>query len=433
MGWRNGVDSLFGLSPYRHWYNGMLYRDNWEQTAKKIILSVFFGSLSLAGCFLGSLAFTTATSIGSTVTLLSFAVIQWITKPRIWKLSQQESLRHMLENGRRAIAWHRQHGDSFSVDPELFFAQEENSDQKPKKFKLHHVPGSSQGPRDEMEDEHFYAENKAYGTFLGVCDGHGGNETAQYSAARLRNEFFDELVANDENIYNTFHVLVNRIHRGAIRSRFHSGNTVTCLYVNKNGQPFIANAGDGDTKLYRKIGGVWQSIPFGRVVDWSDPEEAKRYAEIMRDPIIAVDYAKVKDGKNLRYSSANISRSIGDVDRCGPRGLPGIIHKVEVSTIPIRIQPGDRFISACDGLWDHLNEKEIDELHKTHKTMKTLVPALVEKAVFRMKEMSMEKGGKIGDNVTVVGLEASSPYLVTAPVKRVVKHMRHQSQDSVLH
>lgn len=427
----NVIDHLFGLSPYRHWYNGK-YQDNWEQTAKKIMLAAFFGSLVVAGCFIGALPFAMATSIGSAATLSAFVIVQLMTKPRFWKLSHQEAFKRMLENGKKAIIWHRQHGDSFAVDPELLFSREgELKDEGRKKIRFMHFPASAQGPRPEMEDEHFFAENRKYGTFLGVCDGHGGNETAQYSAARLRNEFFDELVANDENVYNTFHCLVNRIHKGAIRSRFHSGNTFTALYINKDAQPFIANVGDANTKLCRKISGVWHTIPFGRVVDWSDPEEAKRYAEISRDPFIAIDFARITDGKKLRYLGANVSRSLGDVDRCGPKGLPAIIHKVEVSTIPIRMQPGDRMISACDGLWDHLDGKEFDALLETHRSMKTLVPALVEKAVANMNKLSRERQETIGDNVTVVGLEAVTLYSPNAPVKRV-QHMRHKTPDSIL-
>lgn len=414
------IDTLFGLSPYRHWYSGAKYRDNWEQTARKVIFCVFFGALVTAGCFIGALPLSTAISIGVAVVVIKFALVHWITRPRRQLLNQNEAQRVMLENGRKAILRHRHRGDSFAVDPELIFSNSEEfaPSTVQKKIKFSHYVTFDQGPRAEMEDEHLYTENRKHGTFAAVLDGHGGKELAQYAAARMKNEFFQELEDNRGNVHATFEKLFHRIHKGALDSRFHSGATVTALYVNKLGQPFIASIGDAETKLFRKIEGIWRSIPFARVLDWSDPEEAKRLAAAQNNPAIAADYPRL-EGKNLRYAGLNVSSALGDTTHGGPAGLPAVIHKAQVSTLPIRTTLGDRFILGCDGLWDHVDSKQMNELLNAHLSMETLVPALVATAISRMKEMSSKTGSVEGDNVTVIGLEAVAPYAVNrSPITR---------------
>lgn len=215
-----------------------------------------------------------------------------------------------------------------------------------------------QGVRPAMEDAHFFQEIEE-GIFLGVLDGHGGKEVAEYASAFLQNRFKEVFRQTERNIHQTFTRLIDEIHQEVAKRKewFMIGTTAVLCFIDKyNHQIYTATVGDSEANLYREVGGKLMSIPLSCVRDWSCPKEAKRAATFLGSPQIAIDWPKVSNPKHLRYPKSNyginLSRAIGDMVFAG-----AVIHKPKITLQQVEV--GDILILACDGLKDYVLESEI--------------------------------------------------------------------------
>lgn len=424
------LDGLLGLSPYRHWHNGLEYSDNWEQTMRKVALAVFVGGVIGAGAsfigiyFVGTLTTQALAAITFSAVVLTGSIIHWITRPAVRQLSDLAAEQEMLFNGKLALMQHRDAGNKHVVDPEEIYNPNSplrQANLQRLRFTSHHV--SEQGPRATMEDKHLFKEAVAKkGFFASVWDGHAGSDTAEYAAARLNNEFFDE-IANTSNVLNAIERLIHRIHRGAVKSRFFSGAAGVIFYADPQGRPFVATMADSKAEIWRKINGVWKCIPMSKAVSWSEPTEARRAAIALDNPFVAVDWTKTK-GKQQRYKGLNVSRALGDPGHCGPDGTPAVIHKMEIASLPISLKPDDRVLVACDGIWDYVNPDQMHALLEEYegKSIKELTDAISKKALQNMGYLSIGVDGKekvnsevTGDNATIVGVDVKGLFNIQRP------------------
>ena len=215
-----------------------------------------------------------------------------------------------------------------------------------------------QGIRLTMEDAHFF-QNMEEGIFLGVLDGHGGKEVAEYASTFLQKNFQEILNQTKKNVHRTFEILIEELHEHvAKKGEWNAiGTTAVLCFIDKcTHQIYTATVGDSEANLYRKINSNLQSIPLSCIRDWSYPKEAKRAALFLNNPEIAINWPKVTNPKVLRYPKKyygiNLSRSIGDVIFTG-----AVIHKPKITVQQVR--GGDILILACDGLKDYVLEREI--------------------------------------------------------------------------
>ncbi len=76
--------------------------------------------------------------------------------------------------------------------------------------------------------------------------------------------------------------------------------------------------------------------------------------------------------------------------------LGSVSHPIHDAGGPVRLQPGDKFLLCSDGLWDSL----------PHARLMACLGALpVDRAVPQMAEEALRQGGRLGDNVTLIGVE----------------------------
>lgn len=267
-------------------------------------------------------------------------------------------------------------------------------------LKFFYSASEAQGPREFMEDAHFFKELEE-GAIIGVLDGHGGGEVARYAKELFLEYFPLTLITVKGNIHQAFEILIDEIHKKIATKNEWSqiGSTAVLCFINKyTHQIYTATLGDSEANIYRKNKqGCFQSIPLSCVRDWSSAKDAKRAAIALERPYIASLWPKTSNPKCLRYPSPyfgiNVSRSLGDVALTGSFEKPAVIHKPKITIN--QLQTGDILILGCDGLKDYVLENEIIDQLNQKKTSENLAEQLVNYAINAKYSL---------DNVTVLSL-----------------------------
>lgn len=264
-------------------------------------------------------------------------------------------LQKMEKNAKKAIEEHRKKDTD---DDYICLEEIEVENHIHETLSFEYFVSEGQGVRLTMEDAYFFQKTEE-GIFLGVLDGHGGKEVAEYVSLFLQKKFEEVLRLTNKNVHRTFEVLIEEVHKQVAEKHEWNaiGTTAVLSFIDKyTHQIYTATVGDSEANLYRKINSQLKSIPLSCVRDWSYPKEAKRAALFLNNPDIAVNWPNVKNPKLLRYPKSyygiNLSRSIGDVIFEG-----AVIHKPKITVQQVR--EGDILILACDGLKDYVLEKEI--------------------------------------------------------------------------
>lgn len=245
--------------------------------------------------------------------------------------------------------------------------------------------GRTRGKRPYMEDVDFSYPTLNISNYhkamhlLGVCDGHGGAECAQFIADELPAKATQLLRAQQQRslapaiaLFQSF----QSIDKEYLDSSTNNAGSTACVMLWDGGQGneicYIANTGDTRAVLCRS--GQAVDLTIDRKA--SDPEEVARMARMG---------GFVKDGRVM--GSLAVSRAIGDSDLKRGRGrfaiknadgsrsvgVTGVlVADPEITSFrPLRpssptSSPQDQFIIiATDGLWDVMSSQQaVDALHR---------------------------------------------------------------------
>jgi protein phosphatase len=213
-----------------------------------------------------------------------------------------------------------------------------------------------------------------------VCDGVGGNAKGEVASAESV-ELVQSWVRRWRKTLNTFVAeptaensgLVRRLLESAVQSACYMvfgmgqldprqkgmSSTLSSLLVS-GGTAFIAQVGDSRVYLCRD----------GKTAQLTEDHTLVNFR--LKLGLITAEEAANSPGKNV------ITRAVGHQDY------------VEVDTIDLAVQPGDRFVLCSDGLHGYLMDGEIDGL----------VAGDRDAVSSRLIELANERGGR--DNITVV-------------------------------
>lgn len=279
---------------------------------------------------------------------------------RVTPLTREEAMEKMLRNSEKAILEHQKtsavYASVIDAIPSREVLEKEATNELVLECSMsHHI-----GMRDNMEDAHFIL-NFERGVLMGVFDGHGGKEVAEYASQEFSKRFPDMLDSQQGNAFRAFELLIHQIHEEISKWPLWNkiGTTVVVSFIDKKTHQIItASLGDSEANLYRNN----TSIPLTPVRDWSSKKDSKRL-EIgmeMEEGQIAEDIAAGFKSKHLRWNGLNVSRAIGDLAHTGTREKPGVVHKPKITINKVR--EGDILVLACDGLKDFVPENEIVDI-----------------------------------------------------------------------
>lgn len=213
-----------------------------------------------------------------------------------------------------------------------------------------------------------------------VCDGVGGNAKGEVASAESV-ELVHSWVRRWRKTLNTFVAepsaensgLVRRLLESAVQSACYMvfgmgqldprqkgmSSTLSSLLVS-GGTAFIAQVGDSRVYLCRD----------GKTAQLTEDHTLVNFR--LKLGLITAEEAANSPGKNV------ITRAVGHQDY------------VEVDTIDLEVNPGDRFVLCSDGLHGYLADGEIDGLLTGDRDSVTE----------RLVDLANDRGGR--DNVTVV-------------------------------
>ncbi|MBA3816571.1 MAG: protein phosphatase 2C family protein [Parachlamydiaceae bacterium] len=278
----------------------------------------------------------------------------------------------------------------------------------------------SQGYRETMEDAYF-DKTLPGGRLLGVLDGHGGSEVADYVSARFQILFPQMLEKHkthrlfSKEKYNihqaleeTCFVIQNEIIE---KSEFnHMGCTAVICYIEQSTNCiYTATLGDSEANIYRNIEGKYWSIPISCIRDWGSWPDELRAAIATRGeykkPI--VDYWE-KEGITSRHRrihqklggapsenfnvGCNVSRAFGDQINNIGRLFNTVVTKPKLDRC--YLLPGDIIVLACDGLRECIEEDVIVNC------VKASADKLASQISHNLVDLAIRSGSN--DNVTVL-------------------------------
>lgn len=340
---------------------------------------------------------------------------------RLVALTPEQAKEKMIRNAGKAIREHRHLAGpldrAYVSIPKKAIPSKEILDRKETTpLKLSYTFADHIGPREAMEDAHFFKEIEQ-GILLGVFDGHGGKEVADYASQEFQKRFSPILKRQNGDVFRSFEVLIHEIHQEVAQKPEWNeiGSTAVVSFIdNQTHQIITATLGDSEANLYRNN----KSIPLSLVRDWTSRKDAIRLETAMNYKRGSI-HAAIQRGvspKSIRWNGdlVNVSRAIGDVDCTGTLEKPGVIHK---PTITInKLQKGDIVILSCDGVKDYTEENEIVDLivNRTAQTITNILKWILTKIFcLKPKELAQELVDHAihtcdsGDNVTVVAVEVS--------------------------
>lgn len=237
----------------------------------------------------------------------------------------------------------------------------------------------AKGNRSYMEDTSVIDNHSDMkGHFLGVFDGHGGDDVSMYcegAAADMFALFLSDGGIPTKALFSTVERLSSVVDSGM----FYGGSTASMVYIPSEGsEAYVAVIGDSPVIVYSPSKGVWFG-PDHNVR--SNPEEMN--AAVARGGHMYGGYIC-----NARGSGLQMGRALGDP------ALRGILSRIpEVFTVDI--EEGGWILVGTDGLFDpaHQSDKALKNAvdlinNDPSVTAQTLVDAALDAAT--------------GDNVTAI-------------------------------
>lgn len=246
---------------------------------------------------------------------------------------------------------------------------------------VEHFEGEAKSGKDKMQDAHFYNENEQ-GILMGVFDGCGGCEVAEYAKDNYQEEFFKNLNNNNGNIRKAFELSFQGIHEHVKNQQDWNsmGATAVISFIDKKTHHiYTASLGSGLADIYRSINQELQVGSLACERNWSSKKDYERAIAI--NPELKKEWTKErrKNPNHLRFprcgQGVNFSRGIG-VLSVELSDKPAIIQKPKI-TINL-VKPGDIVVLGSKGLKERVNEKEI--ISKLNENTDNLKNNLVEYA-----------------------------------------------------
>lgn len=245
----------------------------------------------------------------------------------------------------------------------------------------------SQGPRPSDEDAWCIVQHLGgrQGTlFVGVFDGHGGEQAARLAADLLPRLFAEALAPispdNPEEIRRAF-LRAYEDTSARLSQETRSGTTAATLWITPRS---VWYAHVGDTRIVLVQGGEVKRLTRDHKV--RDPQEFARLQSLGAQ--FWGPYIVLPSGEGLA-----VARALGD-----PAFAPFVIPTPDVGFFPRPAQEA-WLIIACDGLWDVLSDEEAGRIATGHPTPQEAADALLAEALAR----------DTADNVTVIVVHLRSP------------------------
>ena len=189
------------------------------------------------------------------------------------------------------------------------------------------------GRREKMEDRHFtFSESSSISCF-GLLDGHGGVDAVEYAqeclprmirARRSQGNFYDNMFKDLQS---------------SMRQQFLQSGTTALVASFANGILSVANLGDTRCVLCREK-------PIRMSFDHRASEPSER-------EYITSKGAEIKNGRICGVLA--VSRALGD-------GLFARYLNPEPYFKDEHLEPGDRIVLACDGVWDIMSDDEVSAI-----------------------------------------------------------------------
>lgn len=311
--------------------------------------------------------------------------------PNFWRPRPIEVDAAKIKMERNLIKAHQEHFKTCVPMSEFF-------NENPKYLKLTRLFVEEQSYRSDMEDARFYLDSDDW-ALAGVFDGHGGKEVSNFAQVEFQERFPKALKELNGNIHAAFEQVIHQIHSDVAKlSKWDSqGTTCAVSYIDKK-EGFVYTATVGDSEAI-KISREGKCIPLSCVRNWHSKQDLARLKREHGSSAVEEFIRRNGNPKHLRsrlYNGVNLSRSIGDVEE------PALTHKPKITRA--KIEKGDVLIIGCDGLFDFVDYKEIQNIAMQDRSFyslfyrlfggKSLAHKLVDTAINRMNPHHC-------DNVTV--------------------------------
>ena len=217
--------------------------------------------------------------------------------------------------------------------------------------------------RTGNEDAHRVCENGAV-----VCDGlgaHAAGEFASDIAATVIGTEIDRGIATPEQLGEAVQLANITVYSDAQQNPHRRGMGTTAVAITPlpgdDRRVAVANSGDSGAYLYRS----------GDFIPVTKPHNiAQQLIDGGMDPTEA----------NARWDAHMLTNAVG------------LEPEVRVDVYVVRVEPGDRFLLASDGLTDMVGPEDIAELLWRHRDPQECAGKLV--------DLANERGGV--DNITIV-------------------------------
>ena len=229
---------------------------------------------------------------------------------------------------------------------------------------------ANQKHRSSMEDRSVVCNPLAPGggVFLGVFDGHGGADAADFAATHIQQNFANELKKAEHESLTIAEVLTNTYHEPDSQMKdiyewrmWECGCTAVTAYVHVDSQGkrllHVANTGDSRAVLCRNMisrsGSAYSNIE-ALTEDHkpSDPEELARIQAAGGD----VDRGRV-------MGVLAVSRALGDF-----RWKEYVVSTPEVRTTELGSSDEGFILLACDGVFDvFTNEQAVSIIQNSYR------------------------------------------------------------------
>lgn len=232
----------------------------------------------------------------------------------------------------------------------------------------------AQGPRPSMEDAHQYIDafmSNPDRKYIGVFDGHGGDQVAKAVSNRLHEILAQQLAAGKpvpDALQSSFALMDQELSWAN-----QVGCTAVVAYMDKN-TLHVANIGDARAVMSK--GKKAHELTHDHKA--SDPAEVKRIRSAGGDvsPESAASVARVHS--KAGNAELAVARAFGDHNYPGVTAMP---HLSEFDTTN-----SEFLILACDGVWDVMkNQEAVDLINRLiasgEKDPNTLANALVQDAL----------------------------------------------------
>ncbi len=243
--------------------------------------------------------------------------------------------------------------------------------------------GTSHVGRVRSHNEDQFLINERLGLFI-VADGMGGANAGEV-ASQMAVDTISMVIHRSEGLLRTYESDPSEINRKAVLKLLESAIQTACRDIHLMAQNDESRSGMGTTTTMMVI--VGQSAFVGHVGDsrlyllrkdqvYQITEDHTLLQEQIRKGMITKEEAEEFPYKNV------ITRAVG------------VFEQVDVETLHMELEPGDRFVLCSDGLHNYLGGHEMRQIFERQS---------LHDGIRQMIAQANSRGGK--DNITTIAVE----------------------------